>query len=89
VSTVRYPLPLAGWDAQSMWGYDEQAGGWFAQLTRNDSRPSDDGAPDIWLNGFSPRIPTMADLQRAIAAATGSRADEVDGAMSQGQTSPF
>ncbi len=45
----RYALPLSGYDNASVWGYDNQAATYFAQLWRNESDSRND--PDIWLSG--------------------------------------
>jgi hypothetical protein len=39
---------LEGWENQSVWGYDEGMGSFFAQLWRNGSLSDD---PDVWLSG--------------------------------------
>ncbi|WP_020663620.1 hypothetical protein [Amycolatopsis benzoatilytica] len=42
-------LDLPGWDEQSIWGYDEGIGSFFAQLWRNGSRSDE---PEVWLSGM-------------------------------------
>ncbi|MGH3867229.1 MAG: hypothetical protein ACRDQ4_14015 [Pseudonocardiaceae bacterium] len=41
-------LYLAGWEKQSVWGYDEPLGSFFAQLWTNASTSDE---PEIWLSG--------------------------------------
>lgn len=41
-------IDLHGWEDQSIWGWDEGTGNFFAQLWRNGSSSD---APEIWLTG--------------------------------------
>lgn len=77
---MRYPLALAGWDAMSTWGWDDQAQTWFAELTRNESDDSD--GPDVWLAGPIGDEPALA---HRIAQATGRPLAEVEAAMRDGR----
>lgn len=64
-----YAVLLEGWDQLSTWGYDDAAGSYYAQLTRNGG--SDDDGPEVWIT--PPRWPVMfrsAALAQAIAHAT-------------------
>jgi hypothetical protein len=47
-------LDLPGWEDQSIWGYDEGIGSFFAQLWRNGSRSDD---PEVWLSGVTKNYP--------------------------------
>lgn len=42
-----YGLALEGWDARSVWGWDDQLGSYYAALTRNGRMDSD--RPDVWI----------------------------------------
>lgn len=44
-------LDLPGWEDQSIWGYDNGIGAYFAQLWRNDK---DKGDPDFSIPGINP-----------------------------------
>ena len=80
---MRYGLRLAGWEDASSWGWDEQAGTWFAELTRNGN--DDDDGPDVWLSGMPRPIPDEAALAAAIGRATGAALDDVAAAMAAGR----
>jgi hypothetical protein len=83
---VREPLSglmLPGWERRSVYGWDEDAASWRAQLWRND-RP-DDPVADAPHIGFGPlfgqRIGDVSLLIHLIAQATGYDADTVDQVM--------
>lgn len=67
------PLWLPGWSARSIWGYDEPAGSYFAQLW-----PDGDDAdtPAIWVAG-SPPVSTRRQIASLVAAAAGADVIEV------------
>ena len=73
-----YACMLAGWDEQSIIGWDGLGQTWFAQLWRNGSTGD---APDVWLSG-APPIPSPAQLVRVMAATTGMAISEVHAAVS-------
>lgn len=71
------PVGLEGWSARSMFGWDAQLGGWWAQLWRDgSSRPE----PDVWIAdaGFSATA-----LVRLVAEGTGVTVEEVDDALAR------
>jgi hypothetical protein len=82
-SYPRYNLELAGWDYQSIWGWDPAEESLYAQLTRNESDiEADAEGPEIWLSPPAfPRMTHPAVLAEAIAEATGTEAAIVRAAM--------
>lgn len=77
-------LWLAGWDDRSIWGYDPQAEGFFAQLWRNDEPDSADDAPHIWITPRSSGdLDTADELARRIALQTHRGLEEVCAAMNE------
>lgn len=63
-------LALPGWDEQSIWGYDEGTGSFFAQLWSNGSRSD---PPEIWLSGAQTVYPWPGSIALAVVEKT--RAD--------------
>ncbi|MCZ3390038.1 MAG: hypothetical protein LH645_13210 [Actinomycetia bacterium] len=63
----REALRLPGWSEQSIWGYDENIGTYFAQLWRDEDRNDE---PTIWISGCDP-IASGLELAAHIASATG------------------
>lgn len=70
-------LWLRGWSDQSIWGYDEHMGTYFAQLWRDGDR---NGEPTVWISGCDP-IASGVQLAVHIASATGVDARSVMRAM--------
>ena len=58
-------LWLPGWDDASIWGYDEQTGGYFAQLWRNTDNHRAP-PPTVWIGGLDP-VGTPRELAHWIA----------------------
>jgi hypothetical protein len=77
-------LWLAGWDDRSIWGYDPQAGGFFAQLWCNDGPDALDDSPQIWITPrFSGDLSTADELAQQIALRTHRDLAEVCDAMNE------
>jgi hypothetical protein len=77
-------LWLDGWDDRSIWGYDPQAGGFFAQLWRNEGPDTLDGAPNIWITpSIAGDLATAEALARQVAVRTGRNITEVCEAMNE------
>jgi hypothetical protein len=77
-------LWLDGWDDRSIWGYDPQADGFFAQLWRNDEPDTLDDAPHIWISPrFSDDLTTPDEVARQIALRTHRDLAEVCDAMNE------
>ena len=85
VAVARYALPLEGYDDTGVWGFDELAGTYFAQIWRNSSDSRND--PDIWLAGLEP-IRTPLGLAELIAARTGVSTGKVVRALAAATTAP-
>lgn len=82
-----YAVPLEGWQQLSTWGFDDTAGSYYAQLTRNTS--SDDDGPDVWIT--PPQWPVMyrsSALAQAIAHTTGHDLQTVRDALNASLGSP-
>lgn len=62
-----YGLALDGWAARSTWGWDEQLGCYYAQLTRDGN--SDADGPDVWITPGRrfPRVTSVDILAPMIA----------------------
>lgn len=77
-------LWLDGWDDRSIWGYDPQADGFFAQLWRNDEPDTDDDTPHIWITPAACEdLATPGALARQIAMRTHRDLEEVCDAMNE------
>jgi len=73
------PFAPDGWDQLSIWGYDEMADTYFAQLTRNGG--DDSNEPEIWLSGVPTPIGTEHELAAMISGAVGADVRTVTRAM--------
>jgi hypothetical protein len=60
-------VDLPGWEHQSIWGWDEGTGSFYAQLWRNGSASD---APEIWLTGARTPYPWPASIALAIVEGT-------------------
>ncbi|WP_432906191.1 hypothetical protein ACQP1S_11920 [Micromonospora matsumotoense] len=78
-----YNLQLAGWNRQSVWGWDPGAESYYAQLTSNAATfDADEVGPEIWVTRPTyPRIEHPARLAEVIAAVTGTGVEVVRTAM--------
>lgn len=77
-------LWLDDWDDRSIWGYDPQADGFFAQLWRNDEPDTDDDTPHIWITPAAGEdSATPGALARQIAMRTHCDLHEVCDAMNE------
>ena len=83
ITVSRYALPLRGYDAASVWGYDAQTASYFAYLWRN---PGDSDDPDFSVSGLPVDSPLT--LAQEISARTGAPAAEVVRAMAFATTAP-
>lgn len=61
-----FMFDLAGYENQSIWGYDQPMQTFFAQIWRNDSKNDE---PDLWLSGVMPRYPTKEHLAIEVSRA--------------------
>lgn len=77
-----HALNLPGWDELSTWGWDDMAGSWYAQLTRNGG--DDSNGPEIWLSGAPTPFTTEVELMAAIVQCTGADPLDVLNAMRPG-----
>ncbi len=83
-ATRNIALWLAGWDDRSIWGYDPQAEGFFAQLWRNDEPDNPDDSPHVWITPrYSGDLATADVLARQIALRTHRDLSEVCDAMNE------
>ncbi|MEV7217646.1 hypothetical protein AB0O31_31710 [Kitasatospora cineracea] len=85
VRDFREGLWLEGWEGQSIWGYDQGAGSYFAQLWRDDDV---NDAPTVWLSGVTERFTMPEQLFAAIAVATRAPVVEVYRAMQPPNAGP-
>ncbi|GGJ75516.1 hypothetical protein GCM10010123_01870 [Pilimelia anulata] len=63
-------VDLPGWDHQSIWGWDDGVGSFYAQLWRNNTNSD---APEIWLSGATNTYPWPGCI--ALEIATKARVD--------------
>lgn len=63
----RRPLWLKGWEGQSIWGFDEGVGSYFAQLWRDEDFGDN---PTVWISGVEPRFTMVEQLFTVVVAAT-------------------
>lgn len=71
-------LDLPGFSAQSIWGYDEMIGSYYAQIWDD---ASTSGEPGVWISGMQP-VTTITELVYMIAARLGLDPNYVDECMS-------
>lgn len=64
--SFRETLRLPGWSDESIWGYDEQMGTYFAQLWHDSDS---NGDPTVWISGLHP-IESATQLATRIASVT-------------------
>ena len=78
-------IDLPGWEEQSIWGWDEGTGSFYAQLWRNGSSSD---APEIWLTGARTPYPWPASIALAIVERTKTDALTVVQAMGIAHPAP-
>jgi hypothetical protein len=61
----RDTIELPGWEGQSIWGWDQPAGTFYAQLWKNENRGDD---PEVWVSGVSRPMGSPGSLVRELAA---------------------
>lgn len=64
----RYALPLPGYDAYSVWGWDDGLGTWFLQIWPNEGNPDEE--PPVWLYGLDRPLYPL-ELARGVGAQLG------------------
>lgn len=79
--TGRMPLVLDGWSKASVWGFDPQTDGLFAQLWRDGDSSRE--APRVWITAGSmwPATDSPRELAEYVAAATGCTREAAAAAM--------
>lgn len=78
-------VDLPGWEDQSIWGWDEGTGSFYAQLWRNDSTSD---TPDIWLTAARTPYPWPSSIALSIVEQTGVDALTVVRAMGLAHPDP-
>ncbi|MFI5610621.1 hypothetical protein [Amycolatopsis sp. NPDC051903] len=78
-------IDLPGWESQSIWGWDDPCGSFFAQLWRNGNR---EDTPDLWLSGVNTRYADTSCILVEIVQRTGEDPAAVTAALGLADRKP-